>query len=146
MSHEDCIFCKIIDGKLPAAKVYEDAHVYAFLDISQVTKGHTLVIPKEHTKDVYNTPADVAGNLFSVVPTIANGIKKAFQPAGLNVLINNEKAAGQEVFHTHIHLIPRYGKQDDGFKAKWETHNDDYTMEALEDIAWKIAGSMTCTR
>lgn len=142
---EDCIFCKIIDGDLPAAKVYEDDHTYAFLDISQVTKGHTLVIPKVHTKDVYNTPAYVAGNLFSVVPTIANGIKKAYNPAGLNVLINNEKAAGQVVYHTHIHLIPRYGTEDDGFKAKWETHNDDYTMEDLKDIAWKVADSMTGT-
>jgi len=146
MSHDDCIFCKIIDGELPAAKVYEDEHVYAFLDISQVTKGHTLVIPKKHTKDVYHTSAEVAGNLFSVVPTIANGIKKAYNPAGLNVLINNEEAAGQEVFHTHIHLIPRYGTKDDGFNTKWETHNNDYTMEDLEDIAWKVAGSMTCTR
>lgn len=142
MNHEDCIFCKIIDGKLPSAKVYEDEHVYAFLDISQVTKGHTLVIPKVHTKDVYHTSADVAANLFSVVPSIANGIKKAHNPAGLNVLINNEKVAGQVVFHTHIHLIPRYGTEDDGFKAKWETHHDAYTEEDLEKIAREVADSM----
>ncbi|HLR02759.1 MAG TPA: HIT family protein [Virgibacillus sp.] len=146
MSHDDCIFCKIINGELPSAKVYEDEHVFAFLDISQVTKGHTLVIPKVHTRDVYDTPADIAGNLFAVVPTIANGIKKAYRSAGLNVLINNEKAAGQEVFHTHIHLIPRYGDKNDGFKAKWETHNDEYTMEDLENMAWEVAGNMTCTR
>lgn len=146
MSHEDCLFCKIINGEVPSAKVYEDEHTLAFLDISQVTKGHTLVIPKVHTKDVYDTPPEVAGQLFSVVPAIASGIKTAYQTAGLNVLINNEKAAGQEVFHTHIHLIPRYDNADDGFKAKWETHNDDYTMEDLEKIALKVSGSITRTK
>ena len=112
MKHEDCIFCKIIDGEIPSAKVYEDDHVYAFLDISQVTKGHTLIIPKTHTKNIYETPAAVASELFARVPAISNAIKKTYKPIGMNLLNNNEAPADQSVFHLHIHLIPRYGEND----------------------------------
>lgn len=131
---DDCIFCKIAAGEIPSAKVYEDEYVYAFLDLSQVTKGHTLVIPKQHAKNIYETPEEVASALYARVPKIANGIKDAFQPVGLNILNNNEEPAGQSVFHLHLHLIPRYGK-DDGFKPVWETHNDDYNQEQLTEIA-----------
>src|SRR5690606_7205746 len=134
----DCIFCKIINGEIPSAKVYEDEHVYAFLDISQVTKGHTLVIPKEHVPNVYELQEDVAKNLFAAVPKLANALKKAYDPVGLNILNNNGEAAGQSVFHIHLHLIPRYGKGD-GFGAVWKTHNDDYTPEDLQKIAATIA-------
>jgi histidine triad (HIT) family protein len=137
MAHEDCIFCKIIDGEIPSAKVYEDDHVYAFLDISQVTKGHTLVIPKVHTKNIYETPAEVASELFARVPKIANAIKAAYQPAGLNLLNNNEPAADQSVFHLHIHLIPRYG-EGDGYSANWKVHTNDYKPEDLQRIAMEI--------
>ncbi len=138
MTMSDCIFCKIINGEIPSAKVYEDEHVYAFLDISQVTKGHTLVIPKEHVPNVYELQEDVAKNLFAAVPKLANALKKAYDPVGLNILNNNGEAAGQSVFHIHLHLIPRYGKGD-GFGAVWKTHNDDYTPEDLQKIAATIA-------
>ncbi|MGP4106593.1 HIT family protein [Virgibacillus sp. L01] len=138
MSHEDCIFCKILNGDIPSAKVYEDDYVYAFLDISQVTKGHTLVIPKTHTKNIYETPPEVASSLFARVPTIANAIKKAYQPIGMNLLNNNEKPADQSVFHLHIHIIPRYG-DNDGFSSKWVTHEKDYTSEDLRQIAKEIS-------
>ncbi|MCD5324969.1 MULTISPECIES: HIT family protein [Pontibacillus] len=138
---QDCIFCKIRDGEIPSAKVYEDEDVYAFLDISQVTKGHTLVIPKEHVKNVYETSSDVAEKLFSRVPKIANAIKATYEPVGLNVLNNNEEAAGQSVFHLHIHLIPRYGKND-GFGAKWEEHSNEYSTEQLQSIAGEIAANI----
>ncbi|CQR47037.1 HIT-like protein [Paraliobacillus sp. PM-2] len=137
MIHEDCIFCKIINGDIPSAKVYEDNDVYAFLDISQVTKGHTLVIPKTHVKDIYQTPEEVASNLFAQIPKISKGIKEAFQPEGINILSNTGEVAGQSVFHLHIHLIPRYGKED-GFKPTWETHSEDYTQEVLQSIAKNI--------
>ena len=138
MSHEDCIFCKIINGEMPSAKVYEDDHVYAFLDISQVTKGHTLVIPKTHTKDLYETSPEVAGELFARVPKIANAIKNVYKPVGINLLNNNEKPAGQAVFHLHIHIIPRYG-ENDGFSFKGDSHTDDYTSEDLQQIAQEIS-------
>ncbi|GAA0300836.1 histidine triad (HIT) family protein [Gracilibacillus halotolerans] len=134
----DCIFCKIINGEIPSAKVYEDEEVFAFLDISQVTKGHTLIIPKKHVENIYETTEEVASNLFARVPKIANAIKKAYNPVGINILNNNGTAAGQSVFHIHIHLIPRYDGTD-GFDAKWITHNDDYSTSDLADIAQKIA-------
>jgi histidine triad (HIT) family protein len=133
----DCIFCKIINGEIPSAKVYEDEDVYAFLDISQVTKGHTLVIPKAHHANVYELPEDVAGKLFAVIPKITNAVKKAYNPIGLNLLNNNGEAAGQTVFHYHLHIIPRYG-EGDGFGAVWKTHNNDYTPEQLQEIAQTI--------
>lgn len=137
MSHDDCIFCKIIKGDIPSAKVYEDDEVFAFLDISQVTKGHTLVIPKTHTKNIYETPPEVAKELFARIPAIANAIKKVYQPLGMNILNNNEAPAEQSVFHLHLHLIPRYG-EGDGYKLDWTTHNDDYTNDELQNIASEI--------
>lgn len=141
MSHEDCIFCKIIDGEIPSAKVYEDDFVYAFLDISQVTKGHTLIIPKTHTKNIYETPEDVASEFFARVPKVANAIKATYNPIGMNLLNNNEAPADQSVFHLHIHLIPRYG-DNDGYYAHWKEHSDDYTSEDLQTIAKEIGQSL----
>ncbi len=141
MKHDDCLFCKIVEGEIPSAKVYEDDHVYAFMDISQVTTGHTLVIPKVHTRDIYETPADVAGELFARVPKIAQAIKETYNPVGMNLLNNNEIMAGQSVFHLHIHIIPRYSDED-GFDAKWITRNDEFSMEELKEIAEKISSSI----
>ncbi|WP_010650114.1 HIT family protein [Oceanobacillus massiliensis] len=137
MGHEDCIFCKIINGDIPSAKVYEDEQVYAFLDISQVTKGHTLIIPKNHMKNIYETTPEAAKELFARVPVIANAIKKTYSPLGMNLLNNNEAAAEQSVFHLHIHLIPRYG-EGDGYTPNWTVHTDNYTSEELQTIAKEI--------
>lgn len=141
MNHEDCIFCKIIDGDIPSAKVYEDDHVLAFLDISQVSKGHTLVIPKQHTRNLYDTPPEVAKELFERVPMIANAIKKAYNPIGMNLLNNNEKPANQAVFHLHLHLIPKY-EEGRGFTAIWETNNEAYSQNDLNEIASTIQSQL----
>ncbi|MGG4167101.1 HIT family protein [Rossellomorea vietnamensis] len=138
----DCIFCKITDGEIPAMKVYEDEHVLAFLDISQVTKGHTLLIPKVHKENVYELTPDVASHIFSVAPKIANSIKAEFNPVGMNLLSNAGEEAGQSVFHFHMHFIPRYGNGD-GFGAVWKTHNDDYSHEDLKTIADSIASHLS---
>ncbi|WP_100371932.1 HIT family protein [Bacillus sp. FJAT-45037] len=138
----NCIFCKIVKGEIPAAKVYEDEHVLAFIDISQVTKGHTLVIPKVHQADIFELDEEVASHLFSVIPKIAKGIKATYQPEGLNIVNNNGEAAGQTVFHYHVHLIPRYG-QGDGFGAVWKDHSSDYKPEDLQEIAAAIAAHIT---
>lgn len=103
----NCVFCQIVKGDIPTYKIYEDENVIAVLDISQATKGHTLVIAKEHYKNLYDIDEELAGNIFRVVPKIANAIKKAFNPIGLNVLINTEKPL-QTVFHFHLHIVPRY--------------------------------------
>lgn len=134
----DCIFCKIINGEIPSAKVYEDEHVYAFLDISQVTKGHTLIIPKEHKENVFELTSDQAARLFEVVPKIAQAIKKEFQVEGLNILNNNGAVAGQTVFHSHIHLLPRYGKED-GFHPIFQDHSSEYSKEEFQQIAQGIS-------
>ncbi|WP_153124767.1 HIT family protein [Peribacillus tepidiphilus] len=137
----DCIFCKIINGDIPSAKVFENEHVLAFLDIGQVTKGHTLVIPKIHKENIYELTPEIAKNIFEVVPQIANSIKKEFNPIGLNLINNNGEKAGQSVFHFHLHLVPRYG-EGDGFGVVWKTHNSDYTPEDLQNIAATIGKNL----
>jgi histidine triad (HIT) family protein len=139
--HDNCIFCKIVNGDIPAAKVYEDEDVLAFLDISQVTKGHTLVIPKLHQENVFELKPETAKQLFSVVPKIANAINETYEPLGLNILNNNGKAAGQAVFHYHLHLIPRYGKGD-GYGAVWKDHSSKYSGEDLQQIAKEITSNV----
>ncbi|MDR7076693.1 histidine triad (HIT) family protein [Neobacillus niacini] len=133
----DCIFCKIVNGDIPAAKVFENEYVFAFLDISQVTKGHTLVIPKVHKENLFELTPDIAKNLFESVPAIAKALKKEYQPLGLNLVNNNGEAAGQTVYHFHIHLIPRYG-QGDGFGAVWKTNTSDYSQQLLKEMAENI--------
>ena len=134
----DCIFCKIIDGTIPSVKVYEDEHVYAFMDITPLAKGHTLLIPKQHVKDLFEMPSEVAGHLYSVAPKIANAIKTAFDPAGLNTLNNNGAAAYQTVFHYHLHFIPRY--EQDGLKLVWEPIKPE--MAEVQQTAEAIAAAL----
>ncbi|WP_125702882.1 HIT family protein [Lacticaseibacillus daqingensis] len=134
----DCIFCKIIAGDIPSVKVYEDDAVLAFLDISQATKGHTLLVPKQHVADLFAYDADLAATVFSRLPKIARAIQ-ASDPAiqGLNVLNNNGEVAYQSVFHSHIHLIPRYGTDDD-FSIHFGDHSATVTPETLETTAAAI--------
>lgn len=134
----DCIFCKIVNGEIPSAKVFENDHVLAFLDISQVTKGHTLVIPKVHKENLFELTPDIAKNLFESVPAIANALKEEYKPLGLNLVNNNGEQAGQTVFHFHVHLIPRYG-QGDGFGAVWKSNTSDYTPQMLKEMAANIS-------
>ncbi|WP_262314858.1 HIT family protein [Lacticaseibacillus parakribbianus] len=131
----DCIFCKIIAGEIPSVKVYEDDTVLAFLDISQATPGHTLVVPKVHVPDLFAYDADLAAAVFARLPKIARAIK-ASDPRieGLNVLNNNGEVAYQSVFHSHIHLIPRYSTADD-FSIHFGDHTQDYTPAQLEAVA-----------
>ncbi|MBB6443474.1 HIT family protein [Bacillus benzoevorans] len=133
----DCIFCKIAQGEIPSAKVFENEHVMAFLDISQVTKGHTLVIPKVHKENVFELTPESAKNIFAAVPEISNALKAVYNPIGLNMVNNNGEAAGQTVFHYHVHLIPRYGKGD-GFGAVWKNNQSDYSFEDLQKMAAEI--------
>lgn len=142
MSHthdSNCIFCKIIAGEIPCAKVYEDDHVFAFLDLSQVTKGHTLVIPKVHKENLFELTPEIASNLFKAVPQIASGVKEAFQAKGLNMLNNNGEIAGQTVFHYHMHLIPRYDETD-GFDAIWKPN--EVSPEQLSTISSTIQNNI----
>lgn len=106
------IFSKIIAKEIPAYTVYEDDHVIAFLDIAQATKGHTLVVPKVEYKDIFDMPSELAAHVFKVSVNLSKAIQKAFNAKGLNILSNNGETAGQTVYHFHLHLIPRYAKDD----------------------------------
>ncbi|KKS53575.1 MAG: Histidine triad (HIT) protein, partial [Candidatus Magasanikbacteria bacterium GW2011_GWA2_42_32] len=110
----DCIFCKIIKGELPCVKVYEDSEIMAFLDIHPVNFGHTLVVPKAHYVNVMDTPADLLSKLMTVVKKIAPAISKATGTDSFNLGVNNGSPAGQVIFHTHFHVMPRY--DGDGYK------------------------------
>jgi len=131
----DCIFCKILENEIPSYKIYEDENVLAFLDITQGTKGHTLIIPKSHIRNIYELDEETASNIFKVVPKIAKALKIAFSPIGLNIVNNNEKPL-QSVFHFHIHLIPRY--KNDGMKLStinnYGKHDDEYFTNLVKSI------------
>lgn len=103
---KQCIFCKIINKEIPGHILFENEHVLAFLDISQTTKGHTLVIPKKHVEDVFSMTEEDMAHVFSVVPKIANALKTTFNADGMNIVNNNKPVAGQTVFHYHVHSEP----------------------------------------
>jgi histidine triad (HIT) family protein len=127
------IFEKIMAREIPAHIVYEDDKVIAFLDIIQTTKGHVLVATKDPFKDIFDVPEDVLAHLFGVCGRLAKAIKAAFSPLGLNVLSNNGEAAGQKVFHFHLHLVPRYEGDDVSITLKnhvHETPQADYQKRA----------------
>lgn len=115
-----CVFCRIVEGSIPAYKIYEDQDVLAFLDTSQVTIGHTLVIPKKHIENIFAMDQELASRLFSKVPLIANKLKKGLNINDLNILNNNGKLAYQSVNHYHIHLIPR--SEGDEFSINFPTN------------------------
>ncbi|RWR14587.1 HIT family protein [Siminovitchia fortis] len=138
----NCIFCKIVNGELPSAKVFENEDILAFLDISQITKGHTLVIPKVHKEDIFEMDEETAAKLFSAVPKIARAIKAEFGAKGMNLLNNNGSFAGQEVFHYHMHLIPRYD-ENDGFSKRFVSHQSEYSSEDLQTMAAAISNQLT---
>lgn len=134
----ETIFSKIIDGEIPSYKVYENEHVYAFLDISQVSKGHTLLIPKKASKNIFEIDPETMKHIAEALPIVANAIKEAFQPDGLNIIQNNGEYASQSVFHIHFHLIPRYKDDIDGFGYVWNTNESRIDDDQKEQIAQSI--------
>ena len=134
MRKDDCIFCKIIEGKIPSAKVYEDDDVLAFLDISQTTEGHTLVVPKEHYDNFLATPKDIMHKVMDVAQRIGQAEIMVPGAKGINILSNVNKEAGQSVFHFHVHVIPRYDRMG-GFtlEMKENPNTKDLSLPALAD-------------
>ena len=132
----DCIFCKIVAGEIPASKVYEDDHFLAFLDISQVTPGHTLVIPKKHARNLLEMTPDETADLFNVVSKVTKKVESATQPQGMNIISNMEEIAGQSVFHSHVHILPRYSQEDD-LKIDFIAHepNFDHLAKLAKEIS-----------
>jgi len=129
----DCVFCSIVQGKIPARKVYEDTMFLAFLDIAPSNPGHILVIPKEHHETLLDLPEAICSKILEVVKKVASAATKATSAEGFNVMVNNQAVAGQLVFHSHFHIIPRYKR--DGLKH-WG--RKDIPGQEMESIHKKI--------
>lgn len=130
MKKDDCIFCKLANGDIPTNVVYEDDTFTVIMDASPATKGHSLIIPKEHYANIYEIPEDVAGNVFKVAKKLAKEMTDKLNCDGFNIVQNNGEVAGQTVFHFHTHLIPRY--KDDGQEIGWEPQEK--TADELAEV------------
>lgn len=130
----DCIFCAIVEGKIPSSKVYEDEYVFAFMDIAPATPGHLLLIPKQHYRNIFDMPAEIGSKIMEAAIPLASAIREALNPDGLNLFQSNEAAGFQTVFHFHLHLIPRW--EGDPLRLPWKPSEGD--IEEIDKIARKI--------
>lgn len=126
----DCIFCKLANGSIPTATLYEDDDFRVILDAGPATKGHCLILPKAHYADIYEIPDELLAKAAVLARKMATRLTRALHADGFNIVQNNKPAAGQTVFHFHIHLIPRY--KDDGQHILWQPGT--LTKEAKEEI------------
>lgn len=134
---DGCIFCRMVAGEIPVAKVYEDEAVLAFLDIAPISDGHTLVIPKRHCSAIHKCAPEVLANVAARLGRIAKAVVAAMESDGYNVLSNNGAAAGQVVDHLHFHIIPR--RTGDGVFTEWPS----YRYEGrIDELAAKIRRNM----
>lgn len=129
--HDD-VFCKIINGDIPCYKIYEDDDVLAFLDISQVTKGHTLVVCKRHFDNFLTTPRDLMHKVMDVAQRIGQVQIRLLGAQGVNILMNCYEKAGQTVMHYHVHVIPRY-EDNEGFVLEMKENAERLNLPALAD-------------
>jgi histidine triad (HIT) family protein len=134
----DCIFCRIVARQIPATVVCEDEHTLAFMDLGQVNPGHVLVAVKKHAENLYALDDAQAGAVLRAAARVGRAIRDAFAPQGLSVYQANGKAAGQTVFHYHLHLVPRH--EGDGMALSWPVKNP--PREQLEAHAAKIRASL----
>lgn len=131
---EDCIFCKIIEGKIPSAKLYEDRDTIAFLDIAPINKGHALVVPKKHSVNLLDINEADATAAMKTLRKIAKAVSKANSNCAINLEMNNGREAGQIVFHSHMHVIPRF--ENDGHD--WKRTHTKYEGNEMHLLAEKI--------
>ena len=134
----DCVFCRIVAGQIPSTRVHEDEHTLAFMDLGQVNPGHVLVAVKKHAANLYELDEAQAAAVARATVKISKAIKAAFQPEGLSVYQANGKAAGQTVFHYHVHLLPRH--EADGMELTWPVKNP--PREKLQEHAAKIRAAL----
>jgi len=134
MGEDDCIFCRMVAGRIPVARVYEDEIVLAFLDIGPISDGHTLVIPKQHFEKLHDCPPELLGQVASRLGRIAGAVAAAMNADGYNLLCNNGRAAGQLIEHLHFHIVPR--NVGDGVFDRWPSYR--YPQGKIEKIADKI--------
>lgn len=134
MAEKDCIFCKIANGEIPSATIYENSDFRVFLDVAPANRGHALIVPKEHFKDIFDIDAVTAGKLFSLATEVARAMKSVLNCDGMNIVQNNGIIAGQTVFHFHLHLIPRY--ENDNVNIGWQP--GDSVSSELQELAKEI--------
>ena len=118
MADENCIFCKIIAGEIPSTAVYEDEDFRAILDVNPAARGHVIILPKNHAANIFELDAAEASKVFPIAKKIATAVMKTYHCDGVNILQNNGEAAGQTVFHLHVHVVPRY--YGDGVNIMWK--------------------------
>ncbi|MEK6973410.1 MAG: HIT family protein [archaeon] len=116
---EDCIFCKIVEGKIPSAKVFEDSKILAFLDINPINKGHILVIPKKHSENIFDIAEDDLNEVMLAAKKISSALKKATKCTGINLMQGNGKSASQVIMHFHMHIVPRF--DNDNLSFHWDS-------------------------
>lgn len=131
----DCIFCKIVAGEIPCSKIYEDELFIGFLDIKPIHKGHALIVPKKHFENIFDTPAVESAAIYGAAMRAAQAVKDATGCDGINIIQNNGADAGQEVFHSHLHIIPRY--KNDGLKID-RIHEEYSGFDEMGALAEKI--------
>lgn len=134
MKDENCIFCKLANGEIPTATLYEDEDFRVILDLGPATKGHALILPKEHYANLYEIDEEIAGKAFKLAKKMVTELTEVLGCDGYNVVQNNGEAAGQTVFHFHMHLIPRYKNDDAGFGWKVGTLTDADRDDILERL------------
>lgn len=134
MKKEDCIFCKLANGDIPTNAIYEDEYVKAIFDLSPASKGHIIILTKEHFDNVYSIDEATVGHVYKVAAKLADGINQALECEGINILQNNGELAGQTVFHFHVHIIPRY--KGDTVRAGWVSGK--ITKDEIEELSEKI--------
>lgn len=131
---KDCIFCQISQGKAKSWKVYENEHVFAFLDIGAVNEYHTLVIPKKHYKDIFDIPESELKEVISVVKKLTTLYKEKLGIENVQIVNSSGSEAQQDVFHIHFHIVPRH--KGDGQDVKWETHPE--MKEKFDEMLEKL--------
>lgn len=136
MRDADCIFCKIAAGEIPSKTIYEDEEFRVIMDISPATKGHALILPKEHYPNLYEIPEEVAADAMKLAKKMAKKMTDALQCDGFNLVQNNGEVAGQTVFHFHMHLIPRY--KNDGNEDRICWNHLELGEKELEEIHQKL--------
>jgi histidine triad (HIT) family protein len=134
MSTKECLFCKMVAGRIPVTKIYEDDVVLSFLDIRPISDGHTLVVPKQHFEMLHECPAEQMGLIASRISRIAKAVVDAMDCEGYNLLNNNGRSAGQLIEHLHFHIIPR--NAGDGLFERWPSY--EYQQGRIGEIAAEI--------
>ncbi len=136
MRQDNCIFCRIANGEVPAETLYEDEQFRVILDQGPATKGHALILPKEHYRDFFELPEEMAGDVMKLAKKMVFKMREKFKCEGINLVQNNGDLAGQTVFHFHLHLIPRYDA--DGQKIGWKPQ--EVTPEELKAVREQFVG------